>query len=149
MRRLALLMGALALVSCDSSPGDAPQANHAAASANAAAPKAQAPKKRPSFCFFKEAETSGWSVSRDRQGNVVVKGRAYRSDPRYKAELGPAEVDGTAAIISPTISQNGGYAAPENWWDVSATIPGSRQVQTVKVQCGPKTLADLGIEPAR
>ena len=144
MRRQVALLCAAALAACDSGPDEAPAAN---GSANAAAQSAP-PKKRPAFCFFKEAETTRWSASRDRAGNVVVKGRAFRSDPRYKAELGPAEVSGTTATLSPTISQNGGYASPDNWWDVSATIPASRQVQVVKVECGARTLAELGLEPA-
>ncbi len=152
MRKLIFPILALGLAACDSSPTD-PSTNQPAIAANeatnASAASVQPRRKRPAFCFFKDAETSGWSASRDRQGNVVVKGRAYRSDPRYKAELGPAEVSGTAATISPTISQNSGYASPDNWWDVSATIPNSRQVQTVKVECGRKTLAELGLEPAR
>ena len=151
MRRLVIVLCALGLAACDSSPTGAPADPSAVANdaVNASASSSQPRKKRPAYCFFKDPETTGWSASRDRQGNVVVKGRAYRSDPRYKAELGPAEVSGTTATISPTISQNSGYASPDNWWDVSATIPASRQVQTVKVECGSKTLAELGLEPAR
>ena len=115
---------------------------------NAAKVSAEAKPKKPAFCFFKDAETSGWSASRDAKGNIVVKGRAFRSDPRYKAELGPAEVDGTTVTISPTISQNSGYASPDNWWAVSAIIPDSRSVEAVTVRCGSKTLADLKIPPA-
>ncbi len=152
MRKLIVPLCALGLAACDSSPtGSLANQSAAAAneSANAASSSVPPRQKRPAFCFFKDAETEGWSASRDRQGNIIVKGRAYRSDPRYKAQLGPAEVSGTAATISPTISQNSGYASPDNWWDVSATIPNSRQVQTVKVECGRKTLAKLGLEPAR
>ncbi|GAA4725199.1 hypothetical protein GCM10023325_23710 [Sphingomonas lutea] len=145
---MLVLTCALGAAACDSSTTSAPPAdteNAAANVANAAATE----KKRPAYCFFKDAETEGWRASRDGQGNVVVEGRAYRSDPRYKAELAPADISGTTATISPTISQNGGYAAPENWWDVSATIPDSRAVTTVKVQCGSKLLAELGLQPAR
>ena len=152
MRKLIVPLCAIGLAACDSSPTGSPANQSAAAaneSANATASSVPPRKKRPAFCFFKDSETSAWSASRNRQGNVVVKGRAYRSDPRYKAELGPAEVSGTVATISPTISQNSGYASPDNWWDVSATIPDSRQVLTVKVECGRKTLAELGLEPAR
>lgn len=153
MRKLIVSLCAIGLAACDSAPTGSPANRSAAAAANesvnAAATSAQPRKKRPAYCFFKDAETSGWSASRNAQGNVVVKGRAYRSDPRYKAELGPAEVSGTTATIAPTISQNSGYASPDNWWDVSATIPASRQVQTVKVECGAKTLAELGLDPAR
>lgn len=152
MRKLIVPLCALGLAACDASP-TGPSTNQPAIVANAAtnASTGSVPprNKRPAFCFFKDSETTGWSASRDGQGNVVVKGRAYRSDPRYKAELGPAEVSGTAATISPTISQNSGYASPDNWWDITATIPDSRRVQTVKIECGRKTLAKLGLEPAR
>ena len=103
--------------------------------------------KRPSFCFFKDAETEKWSASRDSSGNVVVKGRAFRSDPRYKAELGPAEVSGDAATISPTIVQNKGYASPDNWWDVTASIPDSAAVTRVTVACGKTTLGEFNLAP--
>ena len=149
MRRLTVLVCAVALASCGSDPADPPgnDGGNAAAMENSAS--AQPPRKRSSYCFFKDAETSNWSASRDAQGNVVVKGRAFRSDPRYKAELTPPVVEGSTAFVSPTISQNGGYASPDNWWDVSATIPDSAQVVMVKVECGAKTLAELGLEPAR
>ena len=38
-----------------------------------------------------------------------------------------------------------GYGAEDNWWDVAATIPGSAGVDTVKVACGAKTLAELKV----
>ena len=140
MRRTFLLVSALALAGCGQS-GDG-------ASANEAAANAVQPKKKPAYCFFKDAETKAWAASRDKDGNIVVKGKAYRSDPRYKAVLNPATVTGTSAELSPTISQNDtGYAAPENWWDVSATIASSAGIDTVKVSCGAKTLADLKVPP--
>ena len=141
------LCAAFALVACGTA-GDTP-ANQTTASAEggeAGNAVAEAPKpKKTGYCFFKDSETSGWSASRDQQGNVVVKGRAFRSDPRYKAALGAAEINGSIATISPTISQNDGYASPGNWWDVTATIPDSATVETVKVECGAKTLAELGL----
>lgn len=106
-----------------------------------------AESKRPAYCFFKDAETEKWSASRDASGNVVVKGRAFRSDPRYKAELGHPEVAGNAATISPTIVQNSGYASPDNWWNVTATIPDSASVTRVTVACGKKTLAEFDLPP--
>jgi len=106
------------------------------------------PKKKPSYCFFKDAETKGWAASRGKDGNIVVKGKAYRSDPRYMALLNPATVSGTIAEIRPTISQNDtGHAAADDWWDVAATIPNSAAVDTVKVTCGPKTLAEIKVAP--
>ena len=89
-----VLGGTLGLAGCGQQ-AEEPAAN---VQSNAAEPK------RPSYCFFKDAETEKWSASRDSQGNVVVKGRAFRSDPRYKAELGPAEVSGDAATIATTIA---------------------------------------------
>ena len=138
IRKSMMLLGAAALAACGQS-GDNAAGNEAAANA------AQ-PKKKPSYCFFKENETKDWAASRGKDGNIVVKGKAYRSDPRYQALLGPPTVTGNTAEVSPTIQQNAtGYAAPENWWDVTATIPNSAAVDTVTVSCGPKTLAELKV----
>ena len=137
MRTSLLVLSAVSLASCGQS-GDAGAASQ---SANAAQPK-----KKPAYCFFKDSETKGWVAARGKDGNIIVKGKAYRSDPRYQALLGPPVVTGTAAEISPSIQQNGtGYAAPDNWWDVTATIPGSAGVDTVKVSCGLRTLAELKV----
>ena len=123
MRKSLLIIGAAALTACGQSSDDG--------SANQAAAKAP-PKKKQAYCFFKEPETKGWAASRDKDGNIVVKGKAYRSDPRYQALLGPATVTGTTAEISPSIQQNAtGYAAPGDWWDVTATISNSAAVDTV------------------
>ena len=138
MRKTALMFGALLVAGCDRA-AEEPAANGSAT--NAAEPK------RAAYCFFKDAETEKWSASRDGEGNIVVKGRAFRSDPRYKAELGPAEVSGDMATISPTIVQNGGYASPDNWWDLSATIQSSAAVTRVTVACGKKTLAEFNLPP--
>lgn len=138
MRRLILVLGAVALASCGQSGNDTSANQEAAAQ----------PKKKPAYCFFKDAETKDWAASRDADGNILVKGKAYRSDARYKALLNPATVAGTTAEITPTIAQNDtGYGAPENWWDLSATIPNSATVDTVRVNCGPKTLAELKVAP--
>jgi len=136
MRNIAFLVSAAMLAGCGQSEGDAP-ANQAA--------KAP-PKKKAAYCFFKDAETKAWAASRDKEGNIVVKGKVYRSDPRYKALLGSATVSGSTAEIAPTIAQNDtGYAAPENWWEVTATIPDSVAVDRVKVACGARTLAQLTV----
>ena len=135
---MAMLGASFGLTGCNR-PAEEPAANVAAAE--------PAKPKRPSYCFFKDSETEKWSASRDAGGNVVVKGRAFRSDPRYKAELGPPEVSGDAATISPTIVQNTGYAAPDNWWDVAATIPDSAAVTKVTVACGKKTLGEFDLPP--
>ena len=53
-------------------------------------PSSAAQKPRPAYCFFKDGETKGWKARVDKDGNVVVSGKAYRQDSRYKAELDPA-----------------------------------------------------------
>jgi hypothetical protein len=133
MRQL-ITVAMLLAVGCGKAP-EQPAANTAQASAKE--------PKRPAYCFFKDAEMKGWSASRDGQGNIVAKGRAFRSDPRYKAVFGPAEISGDTARIAPTIVQNDGYASPDNWWDMSATIPDSAKVAKLTVFCGKKTLAEL------
>ena len=60
--------------------------NLANASANAAA-NATAAKKHPTYCFFAEEATKGWTVSRDSKGDVTVKGQAHIEDRRYMAAL--------------------------------------------------------------
>lgn len=108
------------------------------------------PKKKIAYCFFKDPETKGWSATRGKDGNIIVKGKAYRSDSRYRAILNPATVTGSTAEITPTITVNDtGYGAEDNWWDVSATIPNSAAVDSVKVTCGAKTFADLKVAPKR
>ena len=139
MRSLLIAAGAVLLASCGR-PGDE--------AANQAAANAAQPKKKATYCFFKDSETKGWAAARGKDGNIVVKGKAYRSDPRYQALLGPATVTGTTAEISPSIQQNAtGYAAPDDWWDVTATIPNSATVDTVTVSCVAKTLASLKVPP--
>src|SRR5690242_8839534 len=135
MRQSVILLGALLAAGCNQSAE-----NTAANATNTAT----AEKPKPKYCFFKDSKTKGWAASRDKDGNIVVKGKAYREDTRYQAVLGEAEVTGTAARIAPSIVQNAtGYGAPNNWWDVSATIPNSAGVDTVTVECGAKTLAEL------
>ena len=76
MRSSLLLMSAgLLLAGCGQSNDDA--------AANQAAANAAQPKKRPAYCFFKDSETKGWAASRDTDGNIKVKGKAYRQDSRY------------------------------------------------------------------
>lgn len=137
MRQLIFAAGAAVLLaSCN-------KADDAAAN-QAAAP----PKKKVAHCFFKDSETKGWSASRDKDGNIVVKGKAYRSDLRYQAVLGPPDLSGTAASIAPTITPNtGAFGAEDDWWDVKAIIPNSAAIDTVTVKCGEKTLATLAVKP--
>jgi hypothetical protein len=140
MRNKIILFGAaVGLCACGQS-GQNAEANTQAANT------AAAEKPRPAYCFFKDAETKGWKAKTDKNGNVVVSGKAYRQDARYKALLSPATVDGTIAEIAPTIGQNDtGFASPDNWWDVSQTVPNSQAVTTVNVKCGDATLASLTV----
>ena len=139
MRHSIVILGsAIALAGCGQSAEDS-------AANNAAANAAAAEKPRPAYCLFKDSETKDWKAKADKDGNVVVTGKAYRSDPRYKALLSPATVSGTAAEVAPTITVNDGYAAPENWWDVSQTIPNSQAVASVTVKCGADTIATLAV----
>jgi hypothetical protein len=64
------------------------------------------------------------------------------------ALLNPATVSGASADIAPTITVNNtGFAAPDNWWDVKATIPNSIAITSVNVRCGSKTIAQLEVPP--
>jgi hypothetical protein len=145
MRKYVLALIAGALAGCNSNSGGA--GDHDAGATNAAANATASRPKRAAYCFFKDNETKGWTATAGPDGNVVVKGRAFRSDPRYMAQLGEAQVTGSHAEIVPTIGLNTtGFAAPENWWDVSATIPNSSAVTSVSVRCGKKMLAELSIK---
>lgn len=138
-KSIIIATAAAALAGC----GQSSQNNGAAnAPANQAAP---APKPA-AYCFFKDAETKGWKASVDKSGNVVVSGKAYREDSRYKALLSPATVNGSTAEVAPTITQNDtAYGAPDNWWALSETIPNSGTVATVTVKCGDDTVATLTV----
>ena len=138
---LVLSLSTTMLAACGQSTENA-AANQALA--NAAAAK----KERPPYCFFKDSETKAWAASRDKDGNVVVKGKAFRSDSRYQAQIGKTDVSGTTATVRPTIVPNmTGYGAKDNWWDVKATIPNSAAIDTVNVRCGEKSLAELKVKP--
>ena len=107
-------------------------------------------KKKPAYCFFKDEELKGWTANRDKDGNIAVKGKAHVKDPRYKAVLGPPTVNGTSAELAPTITTNDtGYAAVEDWWDLSTTIPNSTSVTAVTIRCGEKAEAQLTVPPKR
>ena len=142
MHKLILITaGAAALAACGQSADES--------GTNQAAANQVRPKKKPAYCFFKDAEMKGWAAKRGKDGNITVNGKAYRSDSRYQAVFGPAEISGTIAAIAPTIQSNStGYGAPDNWWDVTATIPNSAAVETVTVRCGQKTVAELKV-PAK
>lgn len=138
-KSIIIATAAAALAGCGQSSRNNGAAN---APANQAAP---APKPA-AYCFFKDAETKGWKASVDKSGNVVVSGKAYREDSRYKALLSPATVSGTSAQVAPTIGPNDtGFAARDNWWDVTETIPNSQSVESVTVKCGDETIASLSV----
>ena len=140
MRSSIIMLGAtMMLAACGQSDRDAGKP--------AAKPVA---KKKAAYCFFKEPDTKGWAASRGKDGNIIVEGKAYREDSRYRAVLGEPVVTGTTAEIAPTIVQNDtGYGAPDNWWDMTATIPNSASIDTVDVKCGGSTLAELKVAPKR
>ena len=134
-----LLVAAASLAACG-------QSGSGSTSNNVAANAAGAQKPQPAYCFFQDSETKDWKASLDKSGNVVVSGKAYRQDSRYKAVLAPATVSGASADVAPTITANDtGYAAPDNWWSVTETIPNSSGVKSVTVHCGDKTLATLDV----
>ena len=140
MYKSVILFGAAAALAGCGQSADKSARNDVAANSSAA----EAP--RPAYCFFKDSETKGWKAKVDKSGNVVVSGKAYRQDSRYKAQLAPATVNGTTAEVAPTITQNDStYGAPGDWWDVSETIPDSRSVESVTVKCGDETLAKLTV----
>lgn len=138
MYRSIILMGAAAgLAACG---GTAENSASNEAASNKVAPKAAA------YCFFKDENTKDWKAKADKDGNVVVTGKALAEDARYKAVMAPATISGTSAEIAPTITTNDtGFAAPGNWWSVSATIPNSQALTSVTVKCGDETLATLSI----
>ncbi len=140
MRKSMILLGVAAgLAACGQSADDG--ANNAAANAAVAAK----PEKTP-YCFFKDSEMKGWKASVGKGGNVVVSGKAYRSDSRYIAQLGKMEVSGTTATVRPTINPNTtGFGATDNWWDINQIVPDSAAVETVLVKCGDKTVATLAV----
>jgi hypothetical protein len=143
MRKTLFLIGTAAGLAACGQSADNSVGNTAAVNT------AVAEKPKPAYCFFKDSETKGWAAKRGKDGNISVTGKVYREDSRYKAVLNPATVSGTTAEIAPTITVNDtAYGAPDNWWDVKATIPNSAGVDTVNVTCGAKTVAELKV-PAK
>ena len=139
MRKSFCLFSAALLAGCGQSPDES-------AANNGAGNTAAAKKPRPAYCFFKDSETKGWAAKRGKDGNIVVSGKVYREDSRYKAVLSPAAVSGTNAEVAPTIAPNDtGFAARDEWWDVTQTVPNSQSVETVTVKCGDETVATLSV----
>jgi hypothetical protein len=137
MKRLLVIAAVTALAGCGSS--DESTANNGANAAAAAKPK------KAAYCFFKPEEMKGWTATRDKTGNITVKGKAHVADARYQAQLGPPSVSGTKAEVSPTIAPNTGYEAEGDWWALSVTIPNSAAVDSVAVTCGATRVADLPV----
>jgi len=138
-KSVILFSAAAALAGCGQSAD-----NEASNDATANSSTAEAP--RAAYCFFQDSETKDWKAKADKTGNVVVSGKAYRQDSRYKAILAPATVNGTTAEVAPTIVQNDtAYGARDDWWDVSETIPNSQAVENVTVKCGDEVLAKLSV----
>ena len=134
---LFVVAAAVATAGCGESPDN---------SVNASAPKTAAPKKVP-YCFFKSENSKGWAASRGKDGNIVVKGKGYLADARYKADLGTPEIDGTTARLQLKMPPNDtGFASEDGWWDISKTIPDSAEINTIDVLCGAKTLATLSVD---
>jgi hypothetical protein len=144
LKFLALLVTGGALAACGQS--DSGNSN---ATANATANAATQQPKKAAYCFFKPEEMKGWAASRDKDGNVKLKGKGHVKDPRYQAVLGPATVAGSTADIAPTIAPNTGYESPGDWWDMSTVIPNSAAVTAVTVRCGDKVAAQLTVAPPK
>ena len=137
-----LLFGTLLIGGCNQSGS-----SDGNAAANVAAP---AKPKVNHYCFFPKDAQKGWTASRDSKGNVVVKGKARVDDVRNKADLGQPEISGSTAKLWLTLTTNSSYAAPENWWNVSFTIPDSASVDEVTVNCdAERVFADLKVKPAK
>ena len=136
MRTIIILLSASLLASCGSG-ASAPDGNQIAAAK---------PKEKPRYCFFKQDGTRDWKAAVDKQGNVVVTGKAFRQDGRYKAVLGEPKVTGTSAEVWPSVAANDtGFSTADGWWEVSAIIPDSAGVDSVAVRCGKRTLAQLKV----
>ena len=134
MRLFSCFAATVLVAACSEQPVQQPAANQAAESKPAKAP----------HCFFKDSETKDWAA-REQGGTVVVSGRAFRSDARYKAVLLEPEVEGAVAVVRPSIATNDtGFASDGNWWDVTASIP-AEGLDKVEVRCGKKVVASLAL----
>ena len=137
--RLFICLSAMLAAGCSNQEAAAPAAN------DVASPKAE----KPPHCFFKDSETKDWAV-KVQGSDAIVTGRGYRSDARYKVVLLEPKVEGSVAVVRPSISSNDtGFASEGNWWDVEARIPAAG-LEKVEVRCGKKVLASLDLpQPPR
>ena len=133
--RKFVVAAAAGLAACNQSGSDNSAANATASSAPA--------RKHPTYCFFKDAATKGWSAAPDANGNVAVKGQVKVDDRRYRGDLSQSEVAGDTASVWLTMAPNTGFADLDNWWDVAIAVPGSGAVTSVTVLCGKKEVAKL------
>ena len=137
-RSIVLLCAAVGLAGCNQAAQEPAK--------NAAANTVVVAAKHPAFCFFKDEETKGWKASADAKG-VTVTGKAHVKDGRYKAILGEPEISGGKASFWLTIGTNDtGYSAEEDWWDLSAQVPATAAVERVSVMCGKKAIAELPLK---
>jgi hypothetical protein len=143
MRRLTILTiaASAALVAGCGKGETAAQASDTVANASPAAAAVKVP-----YCFFKDESAKDWTASAGTDGNVIVKGKAWLADGRYKAGLKPAGIDGTTASLQLAMPQNDtGFSTSDGWWDVKTTIPDSTAVDKVLVLCGARTEASLDV----
>jgi hypothetical protein len=133
MQRRVVFAAFAALIAGCSPSGEDQAANQAAA---------QPTPEKPPHCFFKDSETKGWAV-RVEGDQAVVTGRAFRSDARYKAILLDPKVGGAIAVVRPSITTNDtGFAAEGNWWDLNTTVP-TAGIESVEIRCGKALVASL------
>ena len=136
--RIFVVAAAAGLAACSQAGSDNSAANATAVAAPA--------RKHPTYCFFKDAATKGWTASVDASGNVTVKGKVHIEDRRYSGDIGQNDVTGDKASLWLTMAPNTtGMGAPDNWWELSTTIPGSGAVQRVTLLCGKKTVAEMKV----
>ena len=135
--RLLVLVGAAGLAACG---------HNSDPLANRASPAAK--KERPKYCFFKDADSKGWTAERGKDGNITVSGKLYRSDGRYMAVLGEPKIKGSTVEYWPSVTTNTtGVSMADGWWTVTATIPNSANIVTVDIKCGSKTFAEFKLPP--
>jgi hypothetical protein len=131
IRRFSMILAAGALSSCNSEPAPPPSPKPTTA-------------KLP-HCFFKATDAKDIKLA-VKDDLLIVSGRFYRSDGRYKADFLKPEVDGGVAVLRPTITVNDtGFSAPDNWWDIKASIPAAG-IKRVEVRCGKSVLATLQVD---
>ncbi len=133
MQRPVIFAAIAALIAGCSPSGEDQAANEAAA---------QPPPEKPPHCFFKDSETKDWAV-RVEGDRAVVTGRGFRSDARYKAILLDPKVAGGVAVVRPSITTNDtGFAAEGNWWDLKTAVP-TAGIESVEIRCGKALVASL------